>query len=301
MISERRQGIIDSYDWTLNYKRTTNGTSGETSWGMWMPQFYPELCSEVEERGAAYPVLLDVGCGNGAKLARYYKDGIAERILAMDISLVGLEQTRERIQKIESITRCKVIGGDATAIPLRDNSVDAITMSCIASHLVDEDITRAVSEQYRVLKPGGRLYVTEFGPSEYWHGQKVPEDGRFTFEWDSSNPRMSPEYSKYNGMYNRLFKIEDLVKSYTREGFKLEIGILLQHPNVATDSDQYEGRTLCNAILRKPVTKSYVFPNRAIIPGEFGKPLPAYMLVKYSEGENGGVIINLDVPPVREK
>lgn len=241
------------YDWTGNYEQSIiKGVFEETSWNMWMPQFYPQLCKDIEEKGVPYGIMLDIGSGNGAKLARYFKDGVAGIILAIDLSLVALKQFTERIRGLESISRCRVIGGDAVNLPIAGACVDAITMSCVASHLQDGQIFQAAKEQNRVLRPGGKIYVTEFGPSEYWHGQRVPEDGRFVYHWDKRTP---PRFKKYEGMYNRLFEIEDLIKIYGQAGLKLETGIVLAHPNAVTNPEEYNGRTLCNAIFRKPTTQ----------------------------------------------
>ncbi len=68
--------------------------------------------------------------------------------------------------------------GDIHAIPLADNSVDSIICHCVLEHV--EDPIRAVKELYRILQPGGMVFVHV--PSIYpYHARKghYPDYWRF--------------------------------------------------------------------------------------------------------------------------
>lgn len=55
----------------------------------------------------------------------------------------------------------KTVAGDGLALPLKDNSVDAVTAYESVPRYLDtvEDINRSFLEMMRVLKPGGTAYV----------------------------------------------------------------------------------------------------------------------------------------------
>ncbi len=56
--------------------------------------------------------------------------------------------------------------GDGLALPLADESVDAVTISFGLRNLADR--ARGLCEMRRVLRPGGRLFVLEFSQPHAW-------------------------------------------------------------------------------------------------------------------------------------
>lgn len=95
---------------------------------------------------------LDVGSGPGnvtASLARAAgPDGLA---LGVDIS----EPMLARAVRAESGPQVGFIRADAQRLPLRDNTVDAITSLAVLQLIPDPAV--ALAEMARVLRPGGRL------------------------------------------------------------------------------------------------------------------------------------------------
>lgn len=98
--------------------------------------------SERSNRGC----LLDVCCGTGniLKTAHEYFDDC----LGTDISLNMMNVAKRK--------NYKVLGADATNIPLQDRSVDCVTIFSGLHHIYD--YTSAICEMARVLKPGGTFY-----------------------------------------------------------------------------------------------------------------------------------------------
>lgn len=97
-------------------------------------------------------VALDVGCGPGsitASLARAVgADGLA---LGVDVS----ESMLARAVRVQAGSQAGFLRADAQRLPLRDNTVDAITSIAVLQLIPDP--AAALGEMARVLKPGGRI------------------------------------------------------------------------------------------------------------------------------------------------
>src|SRR6056300_1485609 len=103
---------------------------------------------------------LDVGCGEGRHtLATYLLEGV--RALGIDLYERDLGTARQRIQDMTPHSPGGEIGfaaGDATGLPLCDESVDAAIASEILEHI--PNYLAVLEELWRVLKPGGRLFIS---------------------------------------------------------------------------------------------------------------------------------------------
>jgi SAM-dependent methyltransferase len=51
--------------------------------------------------------------------------------------------------------------GDALHLPVEDNSIDVAAQNCLFNIFKEEDLKKAISEMYRVLKPHGRLVMSD--------------------------------------------------------------------------------------------------------------------------------------------
>ena len=99
--------------------------------------------------------ILDVGCGTGDMLRRFSGERAA-RLVGVDESEGMLAKAREFTAADDNIT---YVAGTAESLPFGDAEFDIAT-SCIAfHHFPDPDV--AVSEMFRVLKPGGRLFICD--------------------------------------------------------------------------------------------------------------------------------------------
>jgi ubiquinone/menaquinone biosynthesis C-methylase UbiE len=93
--------------------------------------------------------VLDIGSGTGKySLAINVKTGA--EVIGLDNSLGMLSRAREKS------TGCW-IEGDALHLPFPENSFDATIQMLVLQHVADEPM--AISEAYRVLRPGGKLVI----------------------------------------------------------------------------------------------------------------------------------------------
>lgn len=91
-------------------------------------------------------------------------------ILAMDFCPEMLRQGRKKLATQELKTHIFPCGGDALKLPLPDNSVDAVTIAFGIRNITPRD--KAFREMLRVLRPGGRACILEFGSARQpvWGG-----------------------------------------------------------------------------------------------------------------------------------
>lgn len=105
---------------------------------------------------------LDVCTGTAdLALALASPRGPAARVVAVDFSAEMLRLGQEKIRHQHSDGAVTVLRGDAEQIPLGDRTVDGVTIGFGIRNVSAPP--RALSEIRRVLRPGGRLAILEFG------------------------------------------------------------------------------------------------------------------------------------------
>ena len=104
--------------------------------------------------------LLDVAGGTGDVAFRFLKRAPGAHAVVLDLTEGMLIAGRQRADADKLADRLDWIVGDAMALPFADASFDVYTISFGIRNVTR--IGDALSEAYRVLKPGGRLMVLEF-------------------------------------------------------------------------------------------------------------------------------------------
>lgn len=99
-------------------------------------------------------LIADVAAGPGNVVSELLKHGAAH-VLAIDLSYNMLAEGRK-----SGLPDVTWINGDALALPLADDSMDAVTISFGLRNLPDPQA--GIAEFARVVKPGGDLVIAEF-------------------------------------------------------------------------------------------------------------------------------------------
>ncbi|MEM7472410.1 MAG: bifunctional demethylmenaquinone methyltransferase/2-methoxy-6-polyprenyl-1,4-benzoquinol methylase UbiE [Pseudomonadota bacterium] len=104
--------------------------------------------------------LLDVAGGTGDIAFRFLRRAGHAEAVVLDMTENMLIEGRKRAEAEALSEQLDWIVGDAMALPFEDNSFDVYTISFGIRNVTR--IEDALSEAFRVLRPGGRLMVLEF-------------------------------------------------------------------------------------------------------------------------------------------
>ncbi|MGK7886603.1 MAG: class I SAM-dependent methyltransferase [Crocosphaera sp.] len=117
--------------------------------------------------------VLEIGFGTGLNLA-YYPESVT-KLTVIDPNQGMNHYAKKRIKSSVIPVENKVLGGEN--LPMNDNSFDAVVSTWTLCSI--PNIEKALSEIYRVLKPGKKFYFIEHGLSDeatiqVWQNRLTP-------------------------------------------------------------------------------------------------------------------------------
>ncbi|RTE54483.1 methyltransferase domain-containing protein [Arenibacter aquaticus] len=114
------------------------------------------------------PKVLYVGVGGGMELLQFsYFSRQKGGVTGVDVVDEMLKASEENFKIAEKENPwfksdfIQLVKGDALNLPIADNSMDVAAQNCLFNIFKAEDLKKAVGEMYRVLKPHGKLVMSD--------------------------------------------------------------------------------------------------------------------------------------------
>ena len=104
--------------------------------------------------------VLDCACGTG-DLTQAFAETEASRVVGLDFTPEMLEIARDKREVLTHAGKIEYVEGDAQRLAFDDGSFDVVSIAFGIRNVQNPE--QALAEFWRVLRPGGRLIVLEFG------------------------------------------------------------------------------------------------------------------------------------------
>jgi SAM-dependent methyltransferase len=114
------------------------------------------------------PTILYVGVGGGMELLQFsYFSRKKGGVVGLDVVDEMIDASRQNFKEAEKENPwfksdfVDLRTGDALHLPVEDNTIDVAAQNCLFNIFTRDDLKTALSEMYRVLKPYGRLVLSD--------------------------------------------------------------------------------------------------------------------------------------------
>lgn len=114
------------------------------------------------------PTVLYVGVGGGMEVFQFsYFSRKKNGVIGIDVVDEMIDACKKNLKEAEAKNPwfksefVDVRKGDALHLPVEDSSIDVAAQNCLFNIFEKEDLKKALAEMYRVLKPNGRLVLSD--------------------------------------------------------------------------------------------------------------------------------------------
>ena len=114
------------------------------------------------------PTILYVGVGGGMELLQFaYFSRKTKGVIGVDVVEEMLDASKKNFLEAEKLNPwfksdfVELKKGDALNLPVENNSIDVAAQNCLFNIFKIDELKNALSEMYRVLKPNGRLVMSD--------------------------------------------------------------------------------------------------------------------------------------------
>lgn len=185
------------------YSKIANHFS-DTRFNQW--PWVIEYLEMITSPDLEYPVVLDVGCGNGRNMDQLEKDYV-----------YGIDNCKEFV---DICIQCgkNVSLGDMTDIHFPDDVFDHLLSIASFHHLsTEERRLEALREMHRVTKEGGSMLLSVWSidqPPDTKQAKNIQAYGDTMVSWD--------KYGKKYERYYYIFEVEELKRLFKETGWKVK-------------------------------------------------------------------------------
>ncbi len=141
--------------------------------------------------------ILEVGCAGGLLCHRLKEQLPNAEITGLDFDTGHIDFAKKKAEELN--LQCNFVAGDATQLPFEDNSFDICYSHTVMNFCVPE---KFVGEQYRVLKPGGKMIVMDVynrdsKPEEWIPTDDCEEKELYDKIWSAASKNLNSQIKRY--------------------------------------------------------------------------------------------------------
>jgi len=166
--------------------------------------------------------ILDVGCGNGR---------LFELVKNKNVKYFGIDNSEKLIEEAKRLhNKSGTVNfsvGDILSLPQSDNEFDAIFCIAVLHHIPSKELReKAISQMYRILKPGGILIMSLWNlyQKKYRHYLY-----KFTIDklllknkMDFGDIMLAPFGGKGQPRFHHVFTKREIASLFKKNGFSVE-------------------------------------------------------------------------------
>lgn len=178
---------------------------GSREWGKYpsvdlvktvLRQYKPEKAASIK--------VLEIGCGAGANLSFFVKEGF--NVVGLDGSNNAIKNAQKNLNdQYSNKYACELFVADFESLPCEEETFDIVVDNLAVYANTVSVIKKSYEEAYRVLKPGGHIYSRVWGTEcQGYNSGVVVEEGT----------SLSPEYGPCQGMGTTHFFAEKEFMGY---------------------------------------------------------------------------------------